>query len=174
MARLRKMLGNINDPVITEFMGLIETQSKETLTKWAVGYVEKHCLPIYEKAYPERGLSDVIAALKEYLKGGKSLKDIKPLLKEANQIAKEAEENPAAQAATRAIATACGVPQTPTNALGFTFYCAAAVVYDKAGLDQKQEIYDALAKQELNSMLNALEQELVADEKNPVKVNWNC
>lgn len=41
-------------------------------------------------------------------------------------------------------------------------------------LDQKQEAYDALAKQELNSMLNALEQELVADEKNPVKVNWNC
>ena len=35
MAKLRKMLGSMEDPVVTGLMALIETQSKATLARWA-------------------------------------------------------------------------------------------------------------------------------------------
>lgn len=175
MAKLRKMLGNINDSEIKALMKLIETQSKETLAKWAVDYVEEYCLDIYKKAYPGNiEFQKAIAAIREHLAGAKSLKEVKPQIKEVSRLAKEAEENPAAQAAARAMATACGVVQTPTNALGFTFYAAAAAVYDRAGLEEKQEVYDRMAAEEFDRMLAALTKTAVPDETNPVKINWNC
>ena len=53
MAKLRKMLGNINDKVIIQVMRTIETQSKTTISSWAVDYVEKNILSIYEKECSE-------------------------------------------------------------------------------------------------------------------------
>ena len=38
MAALRKMLGDMNSNAATALMRLIETQSKETLTRWAAAY----------------------------------------------------------------------------------------------------------------------------------------
>ena len=38
MAKLRKMLGSVEDPAVRELMGLIETQSRTTLTRWAAAY----------------------------------------------------------------------------------------------------------------------------------------
>ena len=174
MAKLRKMMGSLEDPSVKGLMDLIETQSKETLAKWAVDCAEKDFIGIYEKEYVgDDRLRHVAAAVKEVLEGTKKLKDIKPLLREAAQIAKETEA-PAAQAAARAAAVACAVLQTPTNALGFTFYGAAAVVYDKAGLEEKQEVYDAMASAELKRLLESLEKAAIKEEPNPVKIKWNC
>ena len=49
MAKLRKMLGDINQPEIVRLMRMIETQSKETLAKWAVDCAEERYLDIYEE-----------------------------------------------------------------------------------------------------------------------------
>lgn len=53
MPKLRKMLGNVTDPVVQSLMGLIETQSRSTLAHWAVNCAAQRYLPIYESAYPE-------------------------------------------------------------------------------------------------------------------------
>ena len=52
MAKLRKMLGSLDDPSVAALMRLIETQSRETLAKWAADYTETHYLPVYEKEFP--------------------------------------------------------------------------------------------------------------------------
>lgn len=175
MAKLRKMLGKLDDPSIIGLMDLIETQSKTTLSAWATDYAEANFLGIYEKAYSgDSRLRNTIAEVREVLNGNKKLKDIKPVLREAAQIAKEAEAHPAAQAAARAVAVACAVIQTPTNSLGFTFYGAAAVIYDKAYLEEMPEVYDAMAPEEFKKMLESLQTSAVSDEENPVKIKWNC
>ena len=52
---------------------------------------------------------------------------------EVNNAAKAAEENPAAQAAARAVGQAAAAIYTPTHSLGLAFYGSAAVAYDRAG-----------------------------------------
>lgn len=156
-------------------MSLIETQSKTTLANWAITYAENNFLKIYEKNYSDDlRLRNILSASKEYLNGTKKLNEVKPLIKEGNVIARSIEENPIAQAACRAIVTACGTINTPTNALGFTFYGAAAIVYDKCGLSESSKIYDELASKELEKMLVSLEKVATPNEENPAKIKWNC
>lgn len=175
MAKLRKMLGSLEDPHIVSLMSLIETQSKITLANWAITYAEDHFLSIYEKNYSDDlRLRNILSASKEYLNGTKKLNEVKPLVKEANIIARNIEENPVAQAACRAIATACGTISTPTNSLGFTFYGAAAIVYDQHGLSESSKVYDELASKELKNMLEALQKVAIPNEQNPAKIKWNC
>lgn len=175
MAKLRKMLGDVFAPELVELRGVIETQSKETLTLWAVDYAQENFLRIYEKAYPKGpDFGPILDAVRGCAKGELKLKDIKPLIKEAREIGKNATDNPAAQAAARAIGTACATIQTPTSALGYTFYGAAAIAYDAAGFEEKPEVYDALADKEFKKILQSLKERAVPDEQNPVKVNWNC
>ena len=40
------MLGDAKHPVVLELMHLIETQSKDTLCRWALDYVQTQYLPI--------------------------------------------------------------------------------------------------------------------------------
>ena len=51
--KYRRMLSNWQAEPIIGLMRLIETQSKETLVNWAVGYAEANFLPLYTKYYPE-------------------------------------------------------------------------------------------------------------------------
>lgn len=175
MAKLRKMLGSVDNVYIISLMRVIETQSKETLGKWAVTYAEENFLPIYQQECEDKKeLEEVVAQIKEYLKGNRKLKEVTPLLKEGAQIAKDAEGKPAAQAAARAVATACGTIRTPSNALGFAFYGAAARAYSELGTEEKAEVYDAFASQVFQQMLESLQKAAVPNEENPVKINWNC
>lgn len=175
MAKLRKMLCKLDDPSIIALMDLMETQSKKTLAQWSIDYAQAHFLGIYEKAFPgDTGLREAIAAAQDFLAGRRTLKEVKPFLKNANQIARDCGDAPAAQAAARAVATACAVIQTPTSALGYTFYGVAAVVYDRDGLDQTQEFYDAQAAEEFKNILSSLRAAAVPDEADPVKIQWNC
>lgn len=175
MAKLRKMMGNINDEVIVQLMRTIERQSIITISSWAVEYVEKNILSIYEKeCKDDLRLREVILATKEYLAGNIKLKEIKEVLKGAKLIPKELEKDPVAQASARAIITACGTIQTPTNALGFTFYAVAAVVYNEVGLNEKPEKYDILAAKEFVKVLKSLQLVSVENEEEPVKINWKC
>lgn len=175
MAKLRKMLGKVDEPAVQSLMEIIETQSKETLAAWAVGYVKTHTLSIYEKEFPQDNrLRKAVEAVESCLRGEQKFKDVKPVIKEAADAAKEAGDYPAAQAAARSVSVACNVLGTPTNALGFTFYTAAAIVYDREGTEEKSDIYDTMATKELEKMLISLKEAAVPDESKPVKVNWRC
>lgn len=175
MAKLRKMLGSVDSPHITALMRMIETQSKQTLALWAVNYTQNNYLDIYEKAYSnDKRLNELCKAVHSHLEGSLKLAELKALLKQARLLAAEAEADPTAQAAARAVSTACGVITTPTNALGFAFYGAAAFAYSRAGLSASAEEYDALADEELSKIALSLKSCLVENEPNPVKVNWNC
>nr|WP_308623997.1 hypothetical protein [uncultured Eisenbergiella sp.] len=51
---------------------------------------------------------------------------------------------------------------------------AAAIAYDRVGLEEKLEVYDGIAAQECEKMEAALRAVAVEDEPNPAKINWYC
>lgn len=175
MAKLRKMLCDIHSQECIAMMKLIETQSKATLAAWAIGFTKEHYLPIYVKQCPDdAGLAEAVAACEKYLAGEIPLKEIKPVIQGTQKIARDAEGNPIAQAAARAVATACATINTPTNSLGYLFYGAAAAAYDTAGLEESAKVYDALASAEMKKALEDLEKKAVKDEPKPAKIKWGC
>lgn len=172
--KLRKMLGDINSPVTVAMMRLIETQSQKTLAAWAVKYAKKYYLPIYENRQPNDPTFEiVIKACENYMLDFMPLKELKPHLKTARLRAAEIED-PIGQAAARAIATACAVCTTPTGALGFQFYGAAAMAYYHNGLEADPGVYSALAEKYMQDALDDLRRVAVENEPNPAKINWNC
>ena len=174
MAKLRKMLGQADDPQIITLMRLIETQSKDTLAAWAAACAKERYLEIYEEAHRvERRRRGQLAAVTPTRHGSLARARRTPLLRRARTIA-QGGAAPAAQAAARAVSTACAVVQTPTNALGFVFYGAAAVAYDKAGLTASEEEYHSLAAAEFDTLAASLRAASVPEEAHPVKINWNC
>lgn len=175
MPKLRKMLGDVNSQECAALMHLIETQSQKTLAAWAVSHAKDNYLAVYEKECPEDSrLRAVITVCEEYLDGSRTLTETKPALKEAQQIARETADQPVAQAAARAISTACSAIQTPTNALGFLFYGAAAAAYSRVGLEQTAAVYNDIAAVEFQKAYDSLKQVSVGNEQNPVKLKWNC
>ena len=175
MAKLRKMLGAADSPYILSLMSLIETQCKTTIGDWCVDYAEKYILNIYEKAFPEDDrLRLAVEAYRSYRKGELKLPELKKAAALTVQAAKEAEKNPAAQAAARTIGQAIGAVYTPTHSLGLAFYGAAAIAYDRVGLEEKPEVYDRIAAQECAKMEEALRACMVENEKNPAKIKWYC
>lgn len=176
MAKLRKMLGRADDPQIISLMRMIETQSKRTLAAWAADCAADRYLPIYELACPgDARLRDLIASVRDCLRGDLPMADLRARLREARTVAKDAESSgAAAQAAARAVTTACAVLSTPSNALGFTFYGAAAAAYSIAGEDASGAEYDQLGAAELQKLEDSLKAAMIPDEPDPVKINWNC
>ena len=174
MAKLRKMLGKADDAEIVTLMRQIETQSKTTLACWAADCAKNWYLPIAQAADPtELCLSHLLDTVQACLEGKATQKQLKEQLREGRGLAQRMTE-PAAQAAARAIVTACGVLQTPTNALGFCFYGAAAAAYHELGLERSAADYDSRAQVEFERLSQALEQVMVPDEADPVQVDWNC
>lgn len=167
---LRKMLGSADHPTIVQLMRLIETQSKATLAAFAADYAAARYLSI---AGEDAVLSAAVEAVRAHLRGELSLAAVKPLLKDARAAA-QAEKDPTRQAAKRAVATAVAAITTPTNALGFAFYGAAAWAYHTAGTDAPRQVHDALADEELARIHAALTDAAVPGEPDPVKINWGC
>ena len=173
MAAHRKMLGSVDDPAVLSLMALIETQSKTTLANWAAEYAASNYLSILGQREGDCRIWEAREVVQAYLHGELSLKETKPVLAAARKAAQE-ETDPVRQAAARAISTACSTLTTPTNALGFVFYGAAAYAYHSAGLEAGREELDCLAQEELRRILKSLQEAAVPDEAVPVKINWNC
>lgn len=174
-AKLRKMMGDMNGPAARRLMEGIETQSKATLARWAAGEAEGRYLPLFAAAHPEEPrLRELVEGVKAHLAGQLPLVQLKAQIKEARTIPQALEAEPLAQAAARAVVTACAVLSTPTNALGFTFYGAAAAAYRDLGLEKDQEAYDLRAEAEMTALADSLEQVLIPGEPKPVKVKWTC
>jgi hypothetical protein len=175
MKKYRKMLSNWQAAPIEGLMRLIETQSKETLANWAVDYAEANFLPIYVKQYP---LDDrpklALEYARKWLKKEVKLPEAKKYILDCHQVANEAAENPAAQAAARAIGQSASSIHSAMHSLGLALYGGVAVAYDQLGMDKPWAEYEDFALQECEKMLAALQAVAVENEPNPVKVKWFC
>lgn len=170
MAKLRKTLGSPTEPAVLSLMEGMEGKSKETLTTWAMDYVAEKYLPLVAETPL---FAELLEKTKDCMVSSLPLKDWKALLAEARK-ASAAEKEPVREAAARAIVTACGTWETPTNALGFCFYGAAAMAYHQAGTAETKETYDMLATKELEQILATLRQVKTAPEEQAAKLQWNC
>jgi hypothetical protein len=107
MKKYRKMLSNWQAEPIIGLMRLIETQSKETVANWAAGYAEVNFLPIYAKHYPEDHRPQLaLEYARKWLRKEVKLPEAKKYILGCHEAAGEAEGNPSAQAAARAIGQA--------------------------------------------------------------------
>lgn len=170
MAKPRKTLGSPTEPAVVALMEGMEGKSKEALTTWAMAYVTEKYLPLVAETPL---FAELLEKTKDCMTGNLPLKDWKALLAEARK-ASAAEKEPVREAAARAIVTACGTWQTPTNALGFCFYGAAAMAYHQAGTAETKETYDMLATKELEQILASLKQVKTALDEQAAKLQWNC
>jgi hypothetical protein len=176
MPKLRKMLGNdMNAPYLVSLMSLIETQSKETIARWCIGYAEEKILPIYEADFPDdmrprKALETAVA----FLDGKVKLPKVKMCINETRQAAKDCGKNLIADISARSIATVASSVHTPTGSLSLALYGALAVAYKDLGLDKTESEYESYAAAECEKMEKALRMIAVENEPNPAKINWNC
>ena len=174
--KLRKMLGNVNSTSAVALRELIDTQSKDTIRKWCLDYAEVKILPIFEKQCPgdDRPRSAVNAA-RDYLDGKVKFPIVKNIiLNECHAAARELDSNPTAQAAARAVGQGSAVVHTLTHSLGLFFYAAAAVAYDRIGLEATESEYAIIAEEVCLDYTAALCAVAVENEPNPAKLKWNC
>ena len=174
--KLRKTLGDVNSPSAIALRNLIDTQSRETIRNWCLDYAEKNILPLFEKHRPGDGRPrNAVNAARDYLDGKVKFPVVKSIiLNDCHAAARELDDNPTAQAAARAVGQGSAVVHTLTHSLGLYFYAAAAVAYDRAGLEASEEVYADIAEEVCLDYTNALRVVAVENEPNPAKLKWNC
>lgn len=174
--KLRKMLGDVNAPSTVALMRLIDTQNKATICKWCMDYAESHILPIFEKRCPNDGRPrHALNAARGYLDGKVKFPVVKDIiLNECHAAARELDADPAAQAAARACGQGSAVVHTLSHSIGLYFYGAAAIAYDRVGLNESADVYNKIAEELCADMTAALQAIAVEDEPNPAKIKWSC
>ena len=175
MAKYRKMLSNWDAPYIQSLIGLIETQSKETLIRWSADYAETRLLPIYEARFPhDPRPREAITAARRWLGKEIKLPAAKPAILACHEAAREADSDPTAQAAARAIGQSASTIHAPTHVAGLALYGALAVAYDALGIDTPWATLEQAAAMECAQMETALRAIAVENEPHPAKLNWRC
>lgn len=175
MPKARKMLSNWEAPYIQSLMKLIETQSKATLTTWAVDYSEQVILPLWSKYYPnDLRPQNALNAAREWLSGAIKLPQAKSAILECHAAAREVGANPVAQAAARAIGQSASTIHSARHCIGLAFYGAIAVAYDRLGTEASWGQIEQCAAEECGRMEAALRAVAVENEPNPAKIDWKC
>jgi len=174
--KLRKMLGDVNAPSAVALRELIDTQSKDTIRKWCLDYAEQKILPVFERHCPGDGRPrNAVIAAHDYLEGKVKFPVVKNIiLNECHAAARELDANPTAQAAARAVGQGSAVVHTLTHSLGLYFYAAAAIAYDRVGLEASDAVYAQIAEEVCLDYTEALRTVAVENEANPAKLKWNC
>ena len=172
----RKTLGDVNSLSAITLRELVDTQSKDIIRIWCLGYAERIVLPIFEKHCPDDSRPrNAVNAARDYLDGKIKFPVVKNIiLNECHAAARELEANPTAQAAARAVGQGTAVVHALTHSLGLYFYAAAAVAYDRIGVDATDEAYAQIAEEVCLDYTDALRAIAVRDEPNPAKLKWNC
>lgn len=175
MPKARKMLNDWEAPYIQSLVQLIETQSKSTLAHWAVDYAEGVMLPLWKKHYPDdQRPQNALNAAREWLSGVIKLPQAKAVILECHGAAREANTNPVAQAAARAIGQSASTIHSARHCIGIALYGALAVAYDQLGTKASWQQLEQGAANECKRMLDALRAVSVDDEPNPAQINWRC
>lgn len=169
------MLTDWDAPYIQALVKLIETQSKATLAWWAVNYAGQVMLPIWSKYVPEDlRPHQALNAARAWLSAEIKLPQAKPLILECHAAARDAEANPAAQTAARAIGQSASTIHSARHCIGLALYGALAVAYDTLGTDAPWEQLEQCAAGECGRMLDTLCLVAVKNEPNPAKIDWKC
>lgn len=175
MPKARKMLSDWEAPYIQSLVKLIETQSKSTLAHWAVDYAERVILPLWRKQYPDdQRPQNALNVAREWLSGTIKLPQAKSAILACHAAAREAEGNPAAQAAARAIGQCASTIHSARHCIGLALYGAIAVAYDTLGTNAGWERLEQCAADECTRMEAALRAVAVEDEPGPVQIDWKC
>jgi hypothetical protein len=169
------MLTDWDAPYIQSLVRLIETQSKSTLVNWVLNYGELVILPLWSKHCPEDlRPQNALSAAREWLNGAIKLPQAKAMILECHAAAREAEGEPAAQAAVRAIGQSASTIHSARHCIGLALYGALAVAYDTLGTNVPWEQLEQCAADECSRMLGALRTVAVENEPNPAKIDWKC
>jgi hypothetical protein len=175
MSKARKMLSDWKTPHIQSLMKLIETQSKATLAIWAVDYSGQVILPLWSKYYPaDLRPQNALNAARAWLSGTIKLPQAKPAILGCHAAAREAEGNPVAQAAARAIGQSASTIHAARHCIGLAFYGALAVAYDRLGTDAPWGQIEKCAAEECGRMEAALHAIALEKEQDRVKIDWKC
>ncbi|HPK17221.1 MAG TPA: hypothetical protein PKW41_14605 [Clostridia bacterium] len=175
MPKARRMLSDWNAPYIQALARLIETQSKATLTNWALDYAQSAVLPMWSARRPDDSRPrDALAAARAWLAGEIKLPRAKSAILACHEAAREADADPAAQAAARTIGQCAATIHSARHCIGLALYGALAVAYDDLGTKAPWAQLEQRAAEECGRMLAALRAVAVEDEPNPAKINWNC
>ncbi len=175
MPKTRKMLSDWDTPYIQSIVKIIETQSKVTLVTWALDYSEQILVPLFSKYYPDDlRPQNAINAAREWLAGEIKLPQAKTAILQCHGAAREAEENPAAQAAARAIGQSASTIHSAGHCMGLALYGALAVAYDTLGTSAPWGRLEQCAADECRRMWDALNALAVENEPNPAKITWKC
>lgn len=173
MPKARKMLSDLDAPYIQPLIKLMETQSKSTLAQWVIDYAERVILPLWRKHYPEDlRPQNALKATLEWLSGTIKLPQAKTAILECHAAAREAEANPVAQAAARAIGQSASTIHSARHCIGLALYGAMAVAYDTLATNAPWEQLEKCAAEECGRMLDALRAVSVNGEPNPAKLDW--
>lgn len=173
MSKTRKLLNDWDAYYIQSLMKLIETQSKSTLVHWSVDYAEEVLLPLWSKHYPnDLRPQNALLAARDWLEGKIKLPVAKKQILDCHAAAREAEGNPVAQAAARAIGQCASTIHSARHCIGLALYGALAVAYDTLGTKAPWEQLEQCAAVECGRMLEALRAMSINDEANPAKINW--
>lgn len=175
MPKVRKMLSDWEAPHIQSLMKLIETQSKLTLVHWVVDYSERVILPLWSKNYPcDQRPRNALNSAREWISGAIKLPQAKIAILECHAAAREAEGNPIAQAAARAIGQCASTIHSARHCIGLAFYGAIAVAYDQLGTDVLWSQIEQCAAEECKRMEADLHAIAVENEPNRAKIDWKC
>jgi hypothetical protein len=176
MTKLRKTLGEVYSPACIALRDLIDTQNKDTIRSWCLDYAEDKLLPLFEKYRPgdDRPRAAVNAA-RDFLAGRVKFPVVKDIiLNQCHAAARELDSEPIAQAAARAVGQGTSVVHALTHCLGLYFYAAAAVAYDRVGLNAAADVYAQIAEEVCLDYTAALKAIAVENEPKPAKLKWNC
>ena len=174
MPKYRRMLNDWNAPYIQKLIKLMETQSKKTISTWAIDYAEEVLLPIWNKSNSsDRRPQLALDFARKWLDNEVKLPEVKKVILDCHQAAKE-NEDPTSQATARAIGQSASTIHAITHASGLVLYGALAVAYDNLGIDTSWEKLEQSAAIECDNMYQALSKVAIENEPNPAKYNWNC
>lgn len=154
----RKMPGDRNAPYTRSLLRLIEARDKPAVCKWCLDYAETRFLPIFEKrCHDDCRPRNALKAARDYLDGRSKFAEVKNAIWYDGGCS--AGDDPAARAAEQAVGQAASVVRYPSkwHALAVYFYGAAAIAYDRLGLNERTEVYDAIAEEVCADMMAALQ-----------------
>ena len=152
------MLGDKNSPCARSLLQKIEAQDKPTVCQWCLDYAEAKFLPIFEgHRHGDCRPRNALNAARDYLAGKVKFAEVKSIIWYDGVCA--AGDDSVAQAAERAVLQAASVVRYPSkwHALAVYFYGAAAIAYDRIGLEERTEVYDTIAEEVCADMTAALQ-----------------
>jgi hypothetical protein len=118
-------------------------------------------------------LTRIIETARMWLRKEVKCQTVRDAVWDSHLAAKNRAAYPAAEAAARAIANATLTCHVATQSIRVTFYGAAAAAYDRAGVRESPETYDAIAADECARLEAALRAVAVLNESTPVPCKWS-